>query len=68
MNAMAAPIPKRAATSGIQQPKSCPTFRCRPARVKGIPVCRAIRPFRAESPTARFQENENPYLRIAITL
>ncbi len=41
-----------------------PTFLSSPDFVVGIPVCRAKRCLAAEIPTARFQENENPYFDI----
>jgi hypothetical protein len=44
-----------------QQPIARPTFRCLPERVSGIPMAREIFPFAEEMPSARFQENENPY-------
>ena len=37
-----------------------PILRCRPERVSGTPSFRESRPLAAESPVARFQENEKP--------
>ena len=48
-------------TRGTQQPNARPAFRCRPERVRGIPICLDILPFIAETPMARFHENEKPY-------
>jgi len=38
------------------QPNMAPTFRWRPARVRGMPVRLAIRVLRAVMPKARFQD------------
>ena len=43
-----------------QHPIAAPIFRCLPFRVSGIPICRESRPFAADSPIARFQENDSP--------
>ena len=44
----------------IQHPNAAPTLRCRPARVRGIPMLRDARAFAADTPSARFHENESP--------
>ena len=47
--------------NGTQQPSALPAFRWRPERVRGIPICLDILPLMAETPIARFHENEKPY-------
>lgn len=41
-------------------PRMRPSSERRPDRVVGIPVAREILRFAAVTPSARFQENENP--------
>ena len=43
-----------------QQPKDRPSFRCRPDRDSGIPICRESRAWAWETPRARFQEKLKP--------
>lgn len=61
----AAPPNAPAATiaNGRQQPMAFPALRCRPLLVSGTPILRDTRALAPEIPVARFQENENPYLR-----
>ena len=55
--------PPTKSTKNTQQPSIRPSFRCRPERVRGMPVRRDSRALAAEIPRARFQENDKPYLR-----
>jgi len=55
--------PPTKSTKNTQQPSIRPSFRCRPERVRGMPVRRDSRALAAEIPTARFHENDKPYLR-----
>lgn len=51
--------------SGTQHPKARPIARCRPDRVRGMPIFRDKRPLAAEMPSARLHENEKPcFLRL----
>lgn len=45
----------------IKHPIALPTLRCLPERVRGTPIALDNLPLAAESPIARFHENENPY-------
>jgi hypothetical protein len=44
----------------IKHPSIRPIFFCRPDRVSGMPIFRESFPLAAESPIARFHENEKP--------
>jgi hypothetical protein len=59
---MTPPIPPRTHISMTEQPSIRPIFCWRPDRVSGIPIMREIRPFKADSPLARFHDHEKPKL------
>src|SRR5690606_39138488 len=53
-------LPVSKSVAGTQQPIALPSLRCRPARVSGMPVWRDILLLAADSPVARFHENDRP--------
>ncbi len=63
---MAKKEPTNPRPKSTEHPSIRPTFRWRPDRVRGIPICRESRAFIPEMPTALFQEKENPYLRLLL--
>ena len=46
----------------------CPTLRSRPCLVVGIPTLRATLVFNPLIPTARFSENDNPFMILMVKL